>query len=69
VFYISEKVTEDSDQIPEKHAKLKGDSSRLKKSKRKMKLYYYPPYYNVKKPYHELKYCLYGSFAQGYITE
>lgn len=68
VFYIAEKVTENSDKIPSKNIALTDDVSRLKLSKRKMKLYH-PPDYSFEKPCLILNFCPYGSFAQYYSNE
>lgn len=68
VFYISERVKEDSKGIPRKNKKLFDDVERLKLSKRKMKLYH-PPDYAFTKPCYKLNFCPYGSFAQHYTSE
>jgi hypothetical protein len=67
-FYISVEATEESKVLPEKHSSLKDDPSRLKRSKRKMKLYHRPNY-SYEKPCHKIGYCPYGSFARDYTNE
>lgn len=68
VFYISVEVTEESKVIPEKYSVLNDDPSRLKRSKRKMKLYHRPNY-SYEKPCHKIGHCPYGSFARDYTDE
>ena len=67
-FYISVGATEESKVIPEKPTGLKDDPSRLRRSKRKMKLYHRPNY-SYEKPCRKIGYCPYGSFARDYTDE